>query len=351
MGEHVRMSAEAIAAARVPGGIVDFTLGLGRRRQKVETGAPKLSWPKFRCNLFHINADQMMRTYWHLGEKFFAGRYNIGFWAWELARWPDSWVALLGTVDEVWAPSRFIRDALEPVTAKPVTWMPLCVELPTVAEVARSEFGASSDEFLYVFTFDGHSYFERKNPVAIVRAFRSAFPGTEKVRLIIKAMNADACKDRWIELLSEARADDRIVLIDATWPRHRVLSLVQTCDAYVSLHRSEGFGRSPAEAMLLGKPVIVTDYSGTADFCRTDNALLVDYSLVAVAGGSYVDAAGQVWAEPSIECAARHMRVLYENRALGPKIGANGRRTIAQEFNARTVGERYRARLNELDII
>lgn len=351
MGEHIRMSAWAMRAAAIPCGVVDFTLGLGARRQPLETAVPTLQWPRYRCNLFHINADQMLRTYWHLGSGFFDGHYNIGYWAWELSRWPDQWLAVIATVDEIWAPSKFVRDALAKVTEKPVGWMPLCVELPEVVRRSRAEFGSAADDFLFAFTFDGHSYLDRKNPIALVKAFRAAFRDFEPARLIIKAMNVSVARDAWCRLQREAASDARIILIDEVWTRDKVLSLIAASDAYVSLHRSEGFGRGPAEAMLLGKPVVVTNYSGTADFCRPDNTLLVDYSLVPVEPGSYVAAAGQVWADPSIEHAARHMRALFEDRSLGPRIGAKGRQTIMEEFSSSAVGRLYRERLAEIGMI
>ena len=351
MGEHVRMAAVAMQAAEVPAAVVNFTLGLGKRREPVELGLPLVRRPKHRCNLFHVNADQMPRTYLHLGGDFFSGRYNIGYWAWELAKWPAEWIAAIGTVDEIWAPSRFVRDAIVPATAKPVQWMPLCVELPEIRGFRRSEVGVADDAYLFLFTFDCHSFLERKNPRAIVRAFKTAFPDDRGARLIIKTMNSQICAEAWEALMSEAAADERIRLIDQTWPRENVLALLGACDAYVSLHRSEGFGRGPAEAMLLGKPVIVTDYSGTSDFCSQDNALLVDYRLVAVEPGSYVGAAGQVWADPSIECAARRMRALFDDRTLGPRIGHRARRTISEEFSAAVVGRRYRTRLEEIGIL
>ncbi len=285
MGEHVRMSALSMGAAHVPCGIVDFTLGLGRRRQPLEGKIAQLRQPKYRCSLFHVNADQMMRAYWHFGREFFANRYNIGYWAWELANWPAEWIATIATVDEIWAPSRFVRDALSAVTRKSVQCMPVCVELPTIKKVDRSEFGVAADEYVFLFTFDCHSYFERKNPLALIRAFRAAFPGNERARLIIKGMNAETCANEWGNLKTHAACDSRICIIETTWPRARVLSLVQSCDAYVSLHRSEGFGRGPAEAMLLGKPVIVTDYSGTKDFCRSRQCL----------AGGLQPCYGQIW--------------------------------------------------------
>ena len=45
-------------------------------------------------------------------------------------------------------------------------------------------------------------------------------------------------------------------------------------DCYVSLHRSEGFGLTIAEAMALGKPAIATAYSGNLEFMTAENSYL-----------------------------------------------------------------------------
>ena len=61
--------------------------------------------------------------------------------------------------------------------------------------------------------------------------------------------------------------------------------LLANCDCYISLHRSEGFGFGPADAMGLGKPVITTAYSGVTDFCNSETALPIDYELDRVSAG------------------------------------------------------------------
>ena len=63
--------------------------------------------------------------------------------------------------------------------------------------------------------------------------------------------------------------------------------MIAACDCYVSLHRSEGFGLTVAEAMLLGKPVIATRYGGTLEFMNDDNAYLVDWEPTEVGEGAY----------------------------------------------------------------
>lgn len=351
MGEHVRMVARAMVAASLPSGIVDFAPGLGHR---LEERDQSLSWQARcdrRCNLLHVNADQMARAYWHLGPNAFRGRYNIGYWAWELARFPAQWRPAIGFVDELWAPSEFIRAALAAETTKPVVLMPLCVELPDFERLPRQDIGLSDGDFVFVFSFDCDSFIARKNPAAIVAAFRRAFAGQERVRLVIKGMNPAAAGPKWGELQAMAQADARISIIGETWQRDRLLSLIAASDCYVSLHRAEGFGRGPAEAMLLNKPVIVTDYSGTQDYCNAENALLVDARLVAVGEGNYPHSESQVWADPDLDQAARHMRTVFANHEFAQALGRAGHGTISRRFDSVTTGKRYAERLATLGLL
>lgn len=351
MGEHVRMSARAMMAADVPCGVVDFSLGLGKRTQKTKREFPIIHGNPHRCNIFHINADQMVRAYWYLGSSFFQSRYSIGYWAWELAECPTVWRPVMALVDEIWAPSRFVQRAFAPFTRKPVKHMPLCVELPNFRCMSRTEFGWESEDFVFCFTMDCHSYVLRKNPLSIIRSFKAAFEPSKRVKLVIKVMNADPADPHWCDLLNEAASDSRIQIIDQTWSRERTLGLISSCDCYVSLHRSEGFGRGPAEAMLLGKPVIVTDYSGTQDYCRNSNSLLVSYQMVDLGPNDYPFSDGQQWAEPNVAEAAKYMRRVFDNRDFARSLGEAGRKTVAQEFSAEAIGRRYKARLVELDMM
>ena len=69
----------------------------------------------------------------------------------------------------------------------------------------------------------------------------------------------------------------------------------------LSLHRSEGFGLVPAEAMLLGRAVVATGWSGNMDFMDADSAALVGYRLVPARDPRGVfEAPGADWAEPDL---------------------------------------------------
>ncbi|MFO1413384.1 MAG: glycosyltransferase family 4 protein [Burkholderiales bacterium] len=351
MGEHIRKSAQAFAAAGVPFVIVNTFRQLGPHGDKF------LEFPfrsriveenPYPISIFHLNADEMPLASAHLGEAFFANRYNVGYWAWELSKFPDAWCSAFRYFYEIWAPSRFIQQAVADKAPGPVIHMPLAVEFATAATLPRRHFGLPEGKFLFLFYFDFTSYVTRKNPFGPLNAFRMAFGNADRgdVALVIKANGMEQRPEAYRAFL-DAIGDpgDAVILLDRVMTDHEVRSLVAVCDCFVSLHRSEGFGRGLAEAMYCGKPVIATGYSGNMDFTHEDNSLLVDYTLVPVREGEYPFPEGQIWAEPDTAQAAEHMQRLVADRALGGRIGARAADYIRTHHSFRAIGERYHRRL------
>lgn len=352
LGEHMRMTATAFTSAACDFALVDYQNGARNRQQAASERIALAQSNRFSINLFHINADQMLNAYCHFGHDFFQQRYNIGFWAWELDVFPDGWTPVIDLLDEIWAPSRFVQQAVARVTDKPVTLMPQCVELPPFEPRTRAHFGLSEGTCLFIFMFDFLSYIDRKHPVAAIRAFKAAFADpAEQAGLVLKVMNGDERDPRWRAMLDEIGGDPRITVINEAMSRADSLALLACCDCFVSLHRSEGFGRGPAEAMLLGKPVIVTGYSGNLEFTLPDNSFLVDYTLVPVQPGQYVFGEGQVWAEPDVAHAARHMRTIYADRETAAAVARRGQAYVRDHLSAKRIGAIMVERLAGLDLI
>lgn len=279
------------------------------------------------------------------------GRYNIGYWPWELSRWPKDWEMLLNLVDEVWVSTQHTYDALLPVCDKPLLLMPMAVELGPVTKFAsrlkaRQAFKLPAAAKLFCFAFDLNSSMDRKNPQACVDAFLAAFPkddfSAQEVGLVIKAHKPAKRNRAWEKLKKLAAEDGRFHIIETTLSRPDLLALYAACDCFISLHRAEGFGRGLAEALQLGLHVICSAYSGNVDFCRPPHADLVDYRLIKVKKGQYPHHEGQVWAEPSVEHAAELMR----NFVLNAK--ATESRQNWPQFSPLVVGERYRQRLEAI---
>lgn len=298
--------------------------------------------------LFCVNADQMPLVVDAVKAREGLSDYRIGYWFWELANFPEPWLAALDLVDEIWAPSRFIEASLRRVTNKKITYMPVAVEFETAAVADASIQTLPKDRFLFLFSYDFHSFAERKNPAAVVDAFQRAFPEDDRVGLVVKTVHGAQHPEAYNALLALQARDARVTVIDKVLPRDQMYALIERCDAYVSLHRSEGFGLGMAEAMYLGKPVIGTAYSGNEDFMTAENSCLVDYQLVPVPEGAYPFAPGQVWADPDVAQAAEYMKRLVEDAAFRQSIGRQARETIRTRHGYEAVGSLMARRLDEI---
>jgi glycosyltransferase involved in cell wall biosynthesis len=271
------------------------------------------------------------------------GVYRVAVWWWELSTVPAEWAGRGRGVDEIWAPTAFVADALRPL-GRPVYPMPPSVELPAFEPRPKEAFGLDPGRFAFLFAFDMNSRLPRKNPLGLVRAFRTAFRLSEPVDLVIKVNPPGRDHAEWWCELRAATAEAGVRLIDRAMSREELLALMKACDAYVSLHRSEGFGLTMAEAMLLGKPAVATAYSGNLDFMTDNNSFLVDYTLVPA------DAAppGAVWAEPSVGHAAAVLRSIVDDPAAAAAKGRRARAELREKLSHRAAGARMAARLRTI---
>ncbi len=351
-GEFLRQTAGCLLHAGVPFGIYDYDVGISLSRNDDRVLSHIRVDNPYSVNIFLLKPDQSEASVIALGDSFVGGRYNIGFWLWELGQFPDPWTRPLNYFHEIWCPSRFVQKAIAEKSSRTVKFMPPTIEVEEPEEFDRSQFKLPADSFLFLFVFDFKSHVLRKNPMGCIRAFRKAFPkGDEAAGLVIKSMDGDRYPDEFRCLTDEAQNDPRIILIDATFTVQEVLGLMKVCDAFVSLHRSEGIGLCLAQSMLLGKPVIATNYSGNTDFTLPDNSCLVEFKLIPVKEGEYPFWEGQVWADPSVDQAASYMQKLVADKTYCEKVAEAGRSYIKTFHSAEAVGKVYRSRLAELGLL
>jgi len=350
MGEHVRSTWRALKAAGLHTPIVDIH-AMDRRadpdleREFAGAVAPGLSRG---LNLFCINADEVGEAMKRLDQGAFEAAYNIVYPAWELARYPEPWARVLERFDEVWAPSRFIGEAVAPVVDRPVTHMPLAVELKLSSFLGRRWFAIPEHALVYLFFFDFSSFAQRKNPWAMLEAFErlAARRPEAPLHCVIKFKGGTDDHPGRRELDARlARLGDRAQAIRHDLTDNEIKNLVRCADAFVSLHRSEGFGRGMAEAMAMGRVAIATGYSGNLDFMTPDTSLLVDHTLVPVGADDYPHGDGQVWADASVDHAVTLMEWVLDHAAEARALGERARRHIRTGFSARAVGLRYLERL------
>ena len=300
-------------------------------------------------NIFHLNGNEIEPALERLGP--LPPGHNIVIPFWELPRYPDEWANQLEKFDEVWASSKFIQASVGNAVDRPVLYMPLATEVEFNSFLSRRYFRIPEDHYAFLLFFDCRSYMMRKNPQAVVECFRRLLQARPWVRtcLVIKLHGAEAAPAEVLDFLDSLKEmRERIVLLDKTLPEAEVHNLIRCSDAFVSLHRSEGYGLGLAEAMYLGLPVIGTGWSGNMDFMTPDNSFAINCDLVPVPANAYPHWEDQQWAEPDLDEATEKMIKLVDNPAMGRALGVLGGRTIRTSFSFRSSGLRYAARLAEI---
>jgi hypothetical protein len=298
-------------------------------------------------NLLCTNADMVPAVAGQLGDEFFAGRYTIGFWAWEVASFPARFLPAFEHVDEVWVGSRHVRDAVAAIATVPVLAIPQPVSLTDDAGDATPPAGLP-DGFRFLFAFDYLSVFERKNPLATIDAFTRAFEPGSGASLIIKTLNDQVNPSAHEQVRAAAANHPDVHVLERRLPRSERDGLMNAADCYISLHRAEGFGYTLAESMWLGKPVIATGYSGNIDFMNDQNSFLVEYRLVPTGAGHDPYPADGLWAEPDVEAAARLMREVFEDQEEAGRRGRRAAEEIRASHGPEAAGHVMRERLELL---
>ncbi|HEX4606872.1 MAG TPA: glycosyltransferase family 4 protein, partial [Urbifossiella sp.] len=337
--------ADAFAAAGVPVSLRDVPTRNnrdGRRRTEF------LGLEPYPVTVLNTGLDMPVpEAYGLAGLHRRAGVYRVAVWWWELEEVPAEWRDRGRDVDEVWAPTRFIADALRTL-GKPVYPMLPAVRLPAFEPLPKSYFGLAPDRFTFLFVFDMNSRLPRKNPVALIRAFRQAFSSDEPVELAVKVSPQGAFYPEWWRELRTAAREAGATLIDRNLSRSELLALMNAADAYASLHRSEGFGLTMAEAMLLGKPTVATGYSGNLDFMTPETSYLVDFTRTTIEDDTPPYPKGCVWAEPSVGHAAALLRRVYDHPDEARAKGARARAELLRLLSPEAAGARMKARLDAI---
>ncbi len=347
IGEDVRMLALTLEKAGIPFCVINIKLGENVSQRDISATHWVAEEPRYGISVFCMTGIEFLRAYLEFGADSFQGRYTIGQWPWELPRWPESWEHCYSLVDEIWGISEFTSTSYKRAPV-PVTTIPLPVIVEPVAERSRSDFGLPADDYLFVFSFDMLSTPTRKNPAGLIDAFHQAFPldapvsATGRVGLVLKINHAHSNRAEWRKLEQKIAHDPRIHLVEETLRRPDVLALYKCCNCFVSLHRSEGFGRSLVESLMLGLDVIATGYSGSMDYSQNDRVHTVGYQLVPVKEGEYFLPEGQHWAEPDLVDAARHMRELAS-------VFASGKNSVPFDaYSPDVVSATYKRRLEQI---
>lgn len=341
-GEAVRSAIKCIRSVNVPLEINNFEINVYRREDK--TFKNFTSYNPYRFNLICINAEQSDTFYRLMGKGYFQEKYNIGYWLWEQSIFPNEWLDRFKYFDEVWTASSFSQEAISKKSPIPVLKIPLAIDSIIQTKYDRKYFSLPKDKFIFLFVFDFLSVFERKNPLAVIDAFKKMLASSPNALLVLKAVNYKY-NLKAFQNLKEGIRNLPIKLIDKYLSRTEVNSIINACDCYVSLHRSEGFGYTMFEAMYWGKPVIATAYSGNMDIMNINNSFLVKYKIIELDRDYGVYRKGTTWVEPDIDHAAALMEFVYKNPDRAKIVGDRASKDVISQLDVKTVGEVIKNRL------
>lgn len=342
LGEAVRANIRSIEAAQIPYTLKDISVDWHRNLDDTYTDFSDDN--PYPINLIQINPAAEL--YNIIGDEYFRGRYNIGYWAWEMLDMIPGWEPAFGLFDEIWTLSNHCAESIAAVSPIPVIKVMPSLVLPQPF-INRELLGLPQEKFIFFFMFDFHSTTARKNPQGLIEAFQKAFGKENKnVLLVIKFSNSKYHPEKRVQLNELAEGYPSIKFIDGHLKKEEVNALLYNCDCYVSLHRAEGFGLTMAEAMFYGKPVIATAYSSNIEFMNVGNSFLVKYQLVPNADDyGHFPKGSSIWAEPDIDHAASLMQYVFHNYEQAQQVGAIAANEIKSLLSPLVIGKKIKRRL------
>ena len=301
--------------------------------------------------IIHINPDGLFHLFDDIDLHSLENKYLIAFWAWEFSEIPLETKKYITFFNEIWTPSNFCVDAFSKNSIVPVIRIPHSIQ-EKVSYFSKKELQIPENKFIYLTIFDADSYVERKNPFTTITAFEKIFhKNNQEACLIIKTKNLSRFESILKRITDISNNNSSIILIDEKFSNEKLDSLLIHSDCLISLHRSEGFGLTMAEAMQLGKPVIATAYSGNLDFMNSFNSYLVNYKLIEVKEDFGLIKRGMIWADPIMSDASEKIKQVFDNQKKATEVGKIAYDTISKNLSLESIGIKMEERLNFINTV
>ncbi len=339
LGEAVRLNIAAATKHNIPLSLINYEKV--KKNNKHEYAFP------YSINLVQISLNDLESFFGVINPNFFKGKYTILFLVWESEYMAPEHIENLSLFNEIWTTSRYCKTIFEKIFKNPIIIVPHPVEVdlePVINKKSINFFDENKFSFLFLFSY--HSSIERKNPFFLVEAFKTAFEDNDKVELVIKTVGGNHYKKAKQHL--HQCASKNIKIYDTELDKNSVDHLINSCDSYVSMHHSEGFGLTLAEAMYLGKPVIATNYSGNTEFMNEENSFLVDYKLGLIENPDNNFCSNTLWANPLLIDAVDKIKVVYQNSELRRVKANNAGIYVKEKLSFSAIGLIIKDRLNHL---
>ncbi|MFC4722806.1 glycosyltransferase family 4 protein [Geojedonia litorea] len=337
LGEAIRLNINAAKKLDIPINLINY--------EKVKQNINYQYSFTYSVNLVQLSLKDLESFIAIIDSNLFKKKYSILFLVWESEYIPPELAENLNLFNEIWTPSEYCKKIFEKTFKNPITIIPHPVEVhlkPVSNQKAIQFFDDNKFSFLFIFSY--HSSIERKNPFFLIEAFKAAFDNNDNVELVIKTVGGKQHKKQMQRL--KRFISKNIKIYDVELDKNSVNHLINTCDAYVSMHHSEGFGLTLAEAMYLGKPSVATNYSGNTEFMNIENSFLIDYKLSYIENFDNNFCSETLWANPLFSDAVKKLRSVYEDSSLRVRKAMNAEIFVKEKLSFYTIGTMIKNRLN-----
>ncbi len=341
LGEAVRLNLKALKSVGVSVSEIDYELLKRSRAYEYDFS--------YSVNLVQISLNDIDNFFCVINPQFFIDRYTILFLPWESEYIPDKLTKAINLFNEVWTPSGYCKFIFSKVYEGPIIVVPhpVGVELKPLKN-DKLPIRFSKDKFSFLFIFNYHSSVERKNPFHLIEAFKKAFYDNENVELIIKTSSSKDYKKLEKKIHSFVKGSENIKIIDVDLDRNSVDHLINNCDCYLSLHHSEGFGLTLAEAMYFGKPTLASNYSGNKEYMNKNNSYLVDCEVGLIENPDTIFSDKTIWGYPILEDTINKMKLVHENDQLRNEKSRLAKEDIKNKLSYTAVGSIMSNRLKQI---
>lgn len=351
IAEATRLNCKAIEEVEIPISLLNYDVRTNHNNNDLTFTNFSDNAP-YPINLVQVSpsTSEILHFFEYFDYSLFKGKYNILYVAWESETLPEDYILNINLFDEVWTPSEYCKKCLEKFIALPIKVIPHPIDIdlkPTEDPDALNFF--AKDFFNFLFIFDYNSSIERKNVTNLIKVFKETFDkGENNALLTIKTSKSDRFAVEKQEILQAIGDSKKIKIVEKIFDKNSLNYIISNCDSYISLHRSEGFGLTMAEAMYFGKPTIGTNYSGNLQFMNNENSFLVDAQKVSYGSDDLNYNSNTIWSEPSLEKASQYLKNVYDKGEEIKIIAEKGRQTIANDFSLSGIGKLIKKRGEEI---